>query len=78
MLQKEFQFYLKNLPELLCQYSGRFVVIKGEAVIGDYSTELEAYDEASKNHELGTFLIQQVSSEEESYTQTYHSRVVFA
>jgi len=77
-LQKEFQYYLSHQNELVHQYNGKYVVIKEERVIGAYDSEIEAIEETSKNHEAGTFLVQKCEPGSESYTQTYHSRAVFA
>ena len=76
-LEEEFNFYLKNQSELVEKYNGKFIVIKGHEVIGVYDDELQAVMETSKQHELGTFLVQKCEPGEESYTQTYHSRVAF-
>ena len=77
-LQKEFEYFKKHQKELVEKYEGKFLVIKDEAVQGAYSTELEAYNESQKKFELGTFLIQQCLPGQESYTQTFHSRVIFS
>lgn len=76
-LQKEFDYFLDNHEELVKKFNGRYIVIKGQKVIGDYSSEPEAYIQTKKSHDLGTFLIQYCSPEEDSYQQTFHSRVVF-
>jgi len=75
MLDKEFKYFLDHQEELLRKYEGRFVVIKNEKVIGDFGSEMEAYTETKKNHEVGTFLIQHCISGTAAYTQTFHSRV---
>jgi len=75
-LKKEFEYYLANQADLLSKYEGKFVVIKDEQVIGVFDTQFEAYEQVQKAHPLGTFLIQQVSKGDESYTQTFHSRVM--
>lgn len=77
-LKKEFQYYIDHQEELVEKYSGKFVVIKGCVVIGTYDDELKAIESSSKDHELGTFLVQKCESGEENYTQTFHSRVSFA
>lgn len=77
-LQKEYDYFLEHHKELVKQFNGRFVVIKGQKVIGDYISEQDAYITTTKSHELGTFLIQFCSPRKESYQQTYHSRAVFA
>ena len=76
-LEKEFEYYLAHQDELIQKYDGRFIVIKDGEVIGAFDSELEAIETTSEKHELGTFLVQKCESGVESYTQTYHSRVVF-
>ncbi len=75
-LEKEFQYFLDRQKELVEQYGGKFLVIKNQAVIGVYDTEAEAFTETQKQHELGTFLIQECKPGSEVYTQTFHSRVL--
>ena len=74
-LHKEFQYYVRHHKELAEKYRGKFVVIKDEQVIGAYDLELEAITETSKEHDIGTFLVQKCESGTNSYTQTFHSRV---
>lgn len=76
MLENEFKYYLDNQEELVRQYSGKFLVIKAQKVIGVYGSQLEAYNEATKENELGTFLIQHCLPGVESTTHTFHSRVI--
>ena len=77
-LQKELEYFKKNQEELVKKYEGKFLVIKDQEVKGVYATEMDAYSEAKKDFELGTFLIQQCLTGEGSYTQTFHSRAVFS
>lgn len=77
-LEKEFQFYLDNQEEMVTKYDGKFIVIKGGEVLGAYDDELSAITETRKAHEIGTFLVQEVSKGKNAYTQTFHSRVVFS
>ena len=77
MLTKEFQYYLDNQDELVKKYNHKFLVIKNCEVIGDYNTYEEALFETSKEHELGTFLIQECTEGDSAYTQMFHSRVIF-
>jgi hypothetical protein len=77
MLEKEFQFYLNNQDRLVKEYNGKYIVIKGEEVVGAYDSEAEAYFETTKSLQAGTFLIQLCQPGEEAYTETYHSRVAF-
>ncbi len=76
-LEKEFQYYIDHQEELVRQHNGKFIVIKGQEIIGVYDSEMEAIEKTSAEHELGTFLIQKCEPGSESYTQTYHSRVAF-
>ena len=75
-LEKEFQYFLDHQKELVEQYGGKFIVIKNQKVIGVYEAEAEAFTEAQKNHELGTFLIQECKPGTDVYTQIFHSRVL--
>jgi hypothetical protein len=77
-LKNEFQYYLDHQAEIAAEHDGKFVVIKGGTIIGSYDSEMAALLETKKHHELGTFLIQRVTSGPEGYTQTFHSRVVFS
>lgn len=64
MLEREYDFFLNNKETLFANYHDRVIVIKDEEVIGDYDTKEEALRETVKEHELGTFLIQEISQEE--------------
>ncbi len=75
-LKREFDYFLSHKDELLKQYENKYIVIKAEKVIGVYDSEIEAYEKAQKENELGTFLIQLVSKDENTYNQTFHSRVM--
>lgn len=77
-LQKQLDYFKSNQNELVKKYEGKFLVIKDEKVQGIYDTEIEAYADAKKKFKLGTFLIQQCLPGQESYTQTFHSRVTFS
>lgn len=77
MLEKEFQYYLDNQEKLIQEYNGKFLVIKGNKVIGVFDSEEQAYFETEKIHKEGTFLIQFCEPGEGSYTQSFHSRVSF-
>ena len=78
MLEKEFKYYLAHQKELVKKYNGKFLVIIGEEVVGNYESFEEALAESQKKFKLGTFLIQQCLSGEDNYTQTFHTRAIFA
>lgn len=77
-LQQNFEYFINHHDELVKLYNGKFVVIKDEHVLAAYDDEMEAIEETQKNHPLGTFLVQLCTPGEQSYTQTFHSRVAFA
>lgn len=77
-LEREFKYYLSHQKELVEKYNGKYLVIIGEDIIGAFDSEMAAIEGTSKTHELGTFLVQKCEPGSEGYTQTYHSRVVFA
>lgn len=76
-LEKEFKYYIENQKKLVKKYNNKYIVIKNENVIGVYDSEIEAIQKTSENEPLGTFLVQKCEPGKESYTQTYHSRVIF-
>lgn len=78
MLEKEFKYFQDHRDELVRKFANRFIVIVGESVIGDYSSELEAFTEAKKQHEPGTFLIQSCFPDAEKSVRTFHTRVIIA
>ncbi len=77
-LKKEFKYYIDHQKELVKKYNGRYIVIVDSKVIGDYDSEIEAIEETSKTYKLGMFLVQKCEPGSNSYTQNYHSRVMFA
>ena len=77
-LQTQLEYFKSHQDELVQKYEGKFLVIKDQKVQGVYDTEIEAYADAKKKSDLGTFLIQQCLPGQESYTQTFHSRVVLS
>ncbi len=78
LLEKEFKYYLEHQDELVKKFNGRVIVIKDGQVVGDYDNEFEAVKKASEKYEIGTFLVQKCETGNNSYNQTFHSRVVFS
>lgn len=77
MLDKEFSYYRTHQSDLVKKYEGKYIVIKEETVIGVYNTQIEAYTEAKKNQEVGTFLIQHCTPEIIGNAHFFYSRVAF-
>lgn len=76
-LEREFEYYLKNQERLVKEHNGKVLVIKNCAVIGVYDSDQEAIEKTTKQHELGTFLVQLCEPGADSVTQTFNSRVAF-
>ena len=66
-LQKELEYFKSNQKELVEKYENKFLVIKDQKVVSVFDTEIDAYTEAQKQFELGTFLIQQCFPCKETY-----------
>ncbi len=64
MLEKEYNYFLNNKDVLAANYHNRVVVIKNDELLGNYDSKEEALRETAREHELGTFLIQEISDEE--------------
>lgn len=77
MLKDEFQYYIDNQSYLFEKYPDRYLIIQGKEVVGDFDTQIAAYNNATSRFDLGTFLLQHCTVGKESYTQTFHSRVYF-
>lgn len=79
MLEKEFQFFIDNQQELVSKYLNRFIIIQEDKVLGDFPDIASAVIFAQKNKLIeGSYLLQLCKPGEEAYSQTFHSRVVFA
>ena len=78
MIEKELNYFDQHKTELIAKYSGRYVVIVGEKVVGDYISENDAYIDSVEKYKLGDFLIKQCDTNIDTYSQTFHSRVYFA
>jgi len=76
-LEREFEYYLDHQDEFVEKYRGKVIVIKDCDVIGVYDSDIEAVEETTKTHELGTFLVQKCESGAENIAQTFQSRAVF-
>lgn len=78
-LKKEFEHYLENQEAFVNKHNGKYIVIKDLTVIGEYDDELEAIQETSKTHELGTFIVQKCTPGIRDYTAVFSSdRVSFS
>jgi hypothetical protein len=78
MLDKEFKYYLAHQKELVEDFNNQYLIIIGEKVVAHFDSFEEALSHGQSNYEIGTYLIQFCQSGEESYTQTFHTRAIFA
>lgn len=77
-LQSMFDYYLQNQDELVKQYNGQFLVITQDGVQGAFASKEEAYFDAAKKYGVGNFILQLCTEGDDAYTQTFHSRVIYA
>lgn len=73
MFDKELKFFIDHQDELVREYRGQTLVIRGEKVEGVYSPTLEAYLAAQKQFPAGTFMIQPCEPGPRAYTVTISS-----
>ncbi len=71
-LGREFQFYQSKKEEFLSKYKGKFIVIRGEEVLGAYDDRIDAVTKTKEKYELGTFLVHHVIEDDGA---VFHSRV---
>ena len=75
MLEEEFAFFEENKASLLEKYSGKFIVIVGNDVVGAYDTQADAYSGAIKDHPPGSFFIQHALPDSEQQIHRFASLV---
>lgn len=79
LLKDEFKYFKDNHERLFTQYPDKYLVIKEGKVLNASDTFEKALESALESHlEVGTFLIQKCGKDQDSYTETFHSRVIFA
>jgi hypothetical protein len=74
MLEKEYNYFNDNLKEFIKKYKGQFIVLKDDDILGVYDSMPVAISETIKNHELGTFLVQECIPAKQNI-QHFHTRV---
>ena len=76
MLEEELQYFIDNQDELVKQYNGKYLILKGKNVLGAYPSLMEAYTFARKNYTPGTVMLQRCIPGEDAYTVTITSNVL--
>lgn len=82
ILDKEVDFFMKNLEEMLKEHPNKWTATKGTKMLGFYDDLREAYFKGVKKWGNVPILIRQVSTEYIKYGRLgkphkYHSRVGF-
>ncbi len=78
MLEKEYEFFSKNMAALYKQYGHKFLVIKQGLIIGVYDNENIAIETTLKTEKLGTFLVQECMDNSEAAIHHFQGNVCFA
>ena len=73
MFHEELDYFIANQEDLVRKYRGKTLVIRGQEVCGVYQNALEAYLEAQKTYEIGTFMLQPCEPGPSAYTVTISS-----
>ncbi len=66
-LAEELKTYQAQKANLLRQSHGKFVLIKGDQIIGLYDREEEAYREGYQRFRRAAFLVKQVQEQDKTY-----------
>ena len=62
---KDYQYFTDNLNSFVQQYSGKYLVIKDQSIIGVYDSFDSAYRVTTITERLGTFIIQHCVEDED-------------
>ena len=73
MLDKEFKYFVNHHDEIFAEYPNMFVVVAAADTFDD-----ALINAINMGFVPGTFLIQECTEGDDAYTQTFHTRVVFA
>lgn len=65
MLEKERTFFQQHREEWLSKFPGKFVLVKGEELIGAFNTPDDALIEGARRFGLDSFLVRRVEQAEE-------------
>ena len=77
LLKEEMEFFEENRQSLVERYKGQFVLVKGQRLIGAFTTAAEAYDRGVSEFGRDPFLIKRVLTEDPQETQPalFHSLI---
>ena len=77
MFEKELGFFIANQEELVKEHRGKTLVLQGESVLGVYGNPLEAFLDAEKKYERGSYMIQPCVAGADAYTVTISTHELF-
>jgi len=63
-LEAEQAFYARHRPEFVAAFLGKWVLIKGDRLVGTFDTDAAALDEAAGRFGAGPYLIKRVQDPE--------------
>ncbi len=66
--KKDFQWFLENCNSLYEKYGHKVFVIQHKNILGIYDDKNYAINTTSKEYEVGTFIVQECTSDESGYT----------
>jgi hypothetical protein len=64
VLEQELKFFAENKTEWLKVYSGKFVLVKGQELVGVYDNAETAIGEGAKKFAPESFLVRQLEQDE--------------
>lgn len=64
MLEKEYEYYNKNKDKFIKEYLNKYIVIKGDNVLGVYNSKADAAKTTLSEYQLGTFMIKLVKKDD--------------
>ena len=67
-LAVETAYFDKNVRAFKAKYSGRFLLVKGEKVCGNYGTEEAAIDAGIRKFDAGPFLVMRPGDKTTEFT----------
>ena len=73
---KNYEWFKEHLSELVKNYEGKYLAIKGRKIIGEYETFNDAWEETLQTNEAGTFIIQLCSEDEEKTGAIFYTNRV--
>jgi hypothetical protein len=75
MFDTESKYFAEHKNEFIKQYLNKYLVIHEEEYLGPYESDEDAYYQAVKKYDAGTFMIKHISDQIENQIQTFTSFV---